>query len=89
MRPVQLWLPDEPPERRALLVLLHALDLAQQAVREQHPRLQHLPLDSPPSLPASELLAEIVVERSTELSDWIQRYNHTIDHMLQDQFGPF
>jgi hypothetical protein len=60
------------------------LELAQQAVREQHARLEHLPLDSPPSLPSSELLAEIVVERSAELSDWIQRYNQVIDHMLDE-----
>jgi hypothetical protein len=89
MRPVQLWLPDEPPERRALLVLLHALDLAQQAVREQHPRLEHLPLDSPPQLPTSELLAEIVVERSAELSEWVQRYNRVIDHIFEDRSDPF
>jgi hypothetical protein len=49
----------------------------------------HLPLDSPPSLPTSELLAEIVVERSTELSHSIQRYNRAIDHMLDDRFEPF
>lgn len=89
MRPAQLWLPEEPPERRALLVLLHALELAQHAVCEQHPRLEHLPLDSPPSLPASELLAEIVVERSVELSEWIQRYNRAIDHMLGERDDPF
>jgi hypothetical protein len=89
MRPVQLWLSDEPPERRALLVLLHALDLAQQAVREQHPRLEHLPLDSPPQLPASELLAELVVERCGELQDWILRYNHVIDHILDESSDPF
>jgi hypothetical protein len=89
MRPVQLWLPGEPPERRALLVLLHALELAQQAICDQHPRLEHLPLDSPPSLPVSEVLAEIVVERSAELSDWIQRYNQVIDHMLGERDDPF
>ena len=89
MRPLQLWLPEKPPERRALLVLLHALDLAQQAVREQHPRLEHLPLDSPPSLPASELLAELVVDRCAELADWVQRYNHVIDHILDEPTDPF
>ena len=89
IRSVQLRFPEQPPERRALLVLLHALELAQQAVREQHPRLDHLPLDSPPSLPASELLAEIIVERSAELSDWIQRYNRAIDQMLGERFDPF
>ncbi len=89
IRSVQLQFPEEPPERRALLVLLHALDLARHAVCEQHPRLEHLPLDSHPSLPASELLAELVVERSAELSDWIQRYNQVIDHMLGDRFDPF
>jgi hypothetical protein len=89
MRPVQLWLPEKPPERRALLVLLHALDLAQHAVREQHPRLEHLPLDSPPSLPASELLAELVVERSAELSEWIQRYNRVIDDIIGEPTDPF
>lgn len=89
IRSVQLWLPEEPPERRALLVLLHALDLAQHAVREQHPRLEHLPLDSPPQLPASELLAEIVVERCADLAVWIQRYNRVIDHILDDRPHPF
>jgi len=89
MRPVQLWLPEQPPERRALLVLLHALDLAQQAVRQQHPRLEHLPLHSPPSLPASELLAEIVVERCAELADWVQRYNGVVDHILDEPSDPF
>lgn len=85
----QLAVPDEPPERRALLLLLSALELARHAVGEQHPRLAHLPLDSPPSLPASELLAEILIERSAELSHWIHRYNRAIDHMLHDRFGPF
>ena len=89
MRPVQLCFPDEPPERRALLVLLHALDLAQHAVREQHQRLVHLPLDSPPQLPASELLAEIVVERSADLADWVQRYNAVIDHLFNERSDPF
>ena len=82
IRSAQPRLLEQPPERRALLRLLHALELAQQAVRVQHSRLVHPPLDSPPSLPASELLAEIVVERSVELADWIQRYNRVIDHML-------
>jgi hypothetical protein len=63
--------------------------LAQQAVREQHPRLEHLPLDSPPQLPASELLAELVVERCGELQDWILRYNHVIDHILDESSDPF
>lgn len=89
MRPVQLWLPEQPPERRTLLVLLHALELAQQALCEQHPRLEYLPIDSPPSLPASELLAEIVVERSAELAAWIQRYNHVIDDILDQSTDPF
>jgi len=77
MRPVQLWLPEQPPERRTLLVLLHALELAQQALCEQHPRLEYLPIDSPPSLPASELAA------------WIQRYNHVIDDILDQSTDPF
>jgi len=58
--PAQLWLPEEPPERRALLVLLHALELAQHAVCE-----------------------------SVELSEWIQRYNCAIDHMLGERNDPF
>lgn len=70
-------------------MLLHALDLAQHAVREQHPRLEHAPFDSPPSLPASELLAELVVDCCAELEDWIQRYNRVIDHILHDNTDPF
>jgi hypothetical protein len=84
MRPVQLWL-DEAPERRALLVLLHALNLAAHAVREQHRRLEYHPRDSPPSLPASELLAELVVDRCDELSDWVRRYNRVVDHLIDEQ----
>jgi hypothetical protein len=48
-----------------------------------------LPLDSPPSLPASELLAEVLVERSRELADWVERYNHVIDHILDEPTDPF
>lgn len=89
MRPAELWLPGEPPERRTLLVLLHALELAQQALCDQHPRLEHQPFDTPPSLPVSELLAELVVDRCAELSDWIQRYNEVIDQMLGEREAPF
>ena len=89
MRPAELWLPGDPPERRALLVLLHALELAQQALCDQHPRLEHQPLDTPPSLPISELLAEIVVDRCAELSDWLHRYNEVVDQILGQRENPF
>ena len=83
----------ELPERGVILLLLHALGLAQQAVRQQHCRLEHLPLESPPHLPSSELLAELVVERCAELQHWITRYNDVIDYVLDhcssDSDDPF
>ena len=87
--PVNDWDKPEPPERKALDLLVAALDLAQQAIREQHRRLDHVPLDSPPSLPTSELLAEIVVERCAELEHWIERYNDAVDYFLDRESDPF
>lgn len=42
-----------------------------------------------PRLPASEILAELVVERCAELDACIDRYNGVIDHMLKPEELPF
>jgi hypothetical protein len=80
---------NDPPERKALELLLAALELAEQAVRDQHPRLDHNPRNSTPSLPASELLAELLVERCAELQCTVERYNRVIDLLLERDNDPF
>ena len=80
---------DPPPERQTLLLLQAALDLARQAITDQHPRLDHLPIAQDPRLPASEILAELVVERCADLDAWIDRYASVIDHLCGADEPPF
>ncbi len=80
---------DPPPERQTLLLLQTALDLARQAITDQHPRLVYLPMADNPRLPASEVLAELLVERCADLDAWIERYNSVIDHQLTPDDPPF
>ncbi len=77
-----------PPERKALRVLLAALELAHDAVQREHPRLRFFPADHCPDLPASELLAELLVIQCATLSDLVHRYNDVIDHVFDDDL-PF
>ncbi len=44
---------DPPPERQTLLLLQTALDLARQAITDQHPRLVYLPMADNPVLAIS------------------------------------
>ena len=74
------------PERPSLRLLLAALEVACDAVRDKHPRLSYLPRESHPALPASEVLAELLVERCAELEALIQRYNAVIGHAPSDDF---
>ncbi len=78
-----------PPERPTLLLLQAALDLARQAITDQHPRLDYLPMVRDPRLPASEILAELVVARCAELDTWIDRYNSVLDHVHGPGDPPF
>ena len=80
---------EPPPERRALLLLQAALELARHALTVEHPRLAHLPMPNDPMLPTSELLAELLVGHCDELDAWIERYNDTIDHLLEREHIPF
>lgn len=77
-----------PPERKALRVLLASLELAHDAVQREHPRLRSHPSDYNPDLPASELLAELLVTQCARLSDLVHRYNHVIDRVFDDDL-PF
>ena len=70
------------PERTPLLLLCSALEIAQDAVRRQHQRLDYLPVTQHPSLPASEVVAEMLVERCADLHLLIERYNSIIDYAL-------
>lgn len=63
------------PESGSLALLLASLDVADSALRLEHPCLdfdapddQHLP-------PSTELLAELLLARFTELQTLIARYN--------------
>jgi len=80
--------PGTPPERRPLLLLQIALDLARRAVLAQHCRLAYPPFDNEPQMQASELLAELLVERCVELDSWIDRYNDAIDDLPGPDFDP-
>jgi hypothetical protein len=69
--------------------LRDALELAQDVVRQQHPRLNY-PADPPhPSLPASELLAELLIDQCANLDALIERYDEVIDHALGVTDDPF
>ena len=78
-----------PPERQALLLLQSALALARDAVLRQHPRLTYEPIEDNPGLPASEVLAELLVDQCVELEARVQRYNTVIDHVLEPDDVPF
>jgi len=80
---------DPPPERQTLLLLQAALDLARQAITDQHPRLAYLQTGDNPRLPVSELLAQLVVERCEALDASIERYNSVIDHLRGPDDPPF
>jgi hypothetical protein len=74
----QLW-------HKTLCVLLDTLELTQDALRKEHPRLQYPLIPSNPALPTSELLAELLLERCSELAALIQRYNDVLELLdLQD-----
>jgi len=70
-------------------LLQAALDLARQAILDQHPRLAYLPTGDHPRLPASEILAELVVDRCADLDACIERYNSVIDHVCGPDDPPF
>ena len=46
------------------------------------------PIDHDPRAPASEVLAELIVERCVELGSWIERYNDAIDCLPEPDFDP-
>jgi hypothetical protein len=69
------------PERGPLALLLAALDVADSALRLEHPRLDFVP--QPPFLPpATELIAELLMARFEELATLLARYSDAVDNAL-------
>ena len=77
------------PERTPLRLLLAALEVAKDALRSQHPRLDYLPIHQHPSLPASEVVAELLVERCADLEALVERYNRIADYAFGPEEDPF
>ena len=82
MRP--LFLPDPKrlrrlPERGSLVMLAAALDLADSALRIEHPCLDFDTPDNHHLPPTTELLAELLLARFAELQVLVARYNAAAD----------
>lgn len=91
MRFIQL--PDlellrELPERGPLLALLALLDLADAALRIEHPRLDIDPESLSPPPPPTELLAELLLARFIELRTLVARYNAAVDDAVGRDHNP-
>jgi hypothetical protein len=85
-----IQLPDldllrELPERGPLLALLAILDLADAALRIEHPRLDIDPESLSPPPPPTELLAELLLARFAELRTLVARYNAAVDDAIGHQ----
>ena len=76
------------PERGSLTLLAAALDIADSALRLEHPALDLEPADSHHLPPVTELLAELLLARFAELQSLIARYNAAADHAI-DADDPF
>jgi hypothetical protein len=85
VRPLSLPDPDQlrqTPERGALVLLLAALDVADSALRIEHPALDYDPPPHRPVPPTSELLAELLLARFAELTALVFHYNAAVDDAL-------
>jgi len=67
------------PERGSLAMLAAALDLADSALRIEHPCLDFEPLANDHLPPTTELLAELLLARFAELQTLVARYNAAAD----------
>jgi hypothetical protein len=88
MRTITLPDPDsirDAPERGPLTLLLAALDLADTSLRIEHPRIDFEPLSLSSRPPHSEILAELLIARFTELDRLICLYNTAVDDALGSQ----
>lgn len=63
-------------------MLTVALDLADSALRIEHPRLDLEPPDPSQLSPPTELLAELLMARFAELQLLVARYNAAADHAI-------
>lgn len=81
MRAVVLPDPDRLrslPESGALALVLAAVDVADSALRVEHPCLDFDPPDPHHLPPSTELLAELLLARFAELQTIIARYNAAV-----------
>ena len=70
------------PERAHLAMLTVALDLADSALRIEHPCLDLEPPDTGRLPPPTELLAELLLARFAELQSLVARYNAAADDAI-------
>jgi hypothetical protein len=70
------------PERGSLVLLAVAIDLADSALRIEHPCLDLQPPDADHLPPTTELLAELLLARFAELHTLVARYNAAVDDAL-------
>jgi hypothetical protein len=70
------------PERGPLVLLLATLDIADSALRIQHPALDRTSQPPRPCPPVTELLAELLLCRFAELSKIVDHYNAAVDDAL-------
>ena len=68
------------PERGALAMLAAALELADSALRLEHPCLDFEPAADSHLPPTTELLAELLLARFAELQTLVARYNAAADN---------
>jgi len=73
------------PERGSLALLAVALDLADSALRIEHPCLDLDPPDAHHLPPTTELLAELILARFAELQTLVARYNAAADDALDER----
>jgi hypothetical protein len=76
------------PERGLLTLLAAAVDIADSALRLEHPCLDFRPAESNHLPPTTELLAELLLARFAELQSLLARYNAAADDAI-DADHPF
>lgn len=73
------------PERAPLVLLLAIMELADHALRSEHPRLREGLLPPRPPPPRTERLAQRISSRLAEMRALVARYNAAVDDALGTQ----